>query len=143
MQIAYSLLLDTVARAGYTIVATPYAVTFRHDNCARAVRQQFESAVAELRLSPGGARVAPDGAPVFGLGHSNGSLLHLLIGSFYPQPAASNILISFNNKCAGTGGNGRPAGSLACRHSYHWHSLSGSLPGVHMHTYTGCLTAGA
>ena len=98
MQVVYSLLLDTVARAGYTVVATPYAVTFRHDACARAVRQQFESALEELRLSPDGARVAPGGAPVFGLGHSNGSLLHLLIGSFYPQPTTSNVLVSFNNK---------------------------------------------
>ncbi len=36
-QILYALLLDLIAKAGYTVVATPYAVTFRHlDSAAKA-----------------------------------------------------------------------------------------------------------
>lgn len=98
MQVVYSLLLDSIADAGYTAIATPYAVTFRHDDCARAVRQQFLDSVAELRGPAGLPDAAPDGVPVIGLGHSNGALLHLLIGAFFPGAAATNIVISFNNK---------------------------------------------
>ncbi|KAG2439662.1 hypothetical protein HXX76_005012 [Chlamydomonas incerta] len=97
-QVVYSLLLDSIADAGYTAIATPYAVTFRHDDCARSVRQQFLDSVAELRGAAGLPDAAPDGVPVIGMGHSNGALLHLLIGSFFPGAAATNIVISFNNK---------------------------------------------
>lgn len=40
-----------VAAAGYTAVATPYAVTFRHEQCAEAVRNQFLNSLLELRGS--------------------------------------------------------------------------------------------
>ncbi|KAG2502253.1 hypothetical protein HYH03_000739 [Edaphochlamys debaryana] len=96
-QVVYSLLLDTLAAAGYTSVAIPYAVTFRHDDNAHAMRQRFLDSVAELRAS-GLGEAAPPEAPCFGLGHSNGALLHMLIGSFYPGATASNIVMSFNNK---------------------------------------------
>ena len=43
--------------------------------------------------------MVPDDRPIHGIGHSNGALLHLLIGSIYAPASASNILISFNNKC--------------------------------------------
>ena len=61
--------------------------------------QMFMSTLAMLR---GGERraLAPPGLPVHGVGHSNGALLHLLIGSLYAPGNASNIIISFNNKCA-------------------------------------------
>ena len=38
-QVAYALLLQLLAEAGYTCVATPYAVTFQHLVCASAVQQ--------------------------------------------------------------------------------------------------------
>jgi hypothetical protein len=44
------------------------------------------------------ADVVPDDVPVHGVGHSNGALMHALIGCYYPQPVTSNVLISFNNK---------------------------------------------
>lgn len=37
--VAYGLLLQLLAEAGYTCVATPYAVTFQHLACAAAVQQ--------------------------------------------------------------------------------------------------------
>jgi hypothetical protein len=43
--------------------------------------------------------MVPEGVGVHGLGHSNGALLHLLIGSLFAVPNTSNILLSFNNKC--------------------------------------------
>ncbi|MCX7594798.1 MAG: DUF1350 family protein, partial [Fischerella sp.] len=38
--------------------------------------------------------------PIYGLGHSMGCKLHLLIGSLFPVERAGNILISFNNYAA-------------------------------------------
>lgn len=40
----------------------------------------------------------PDNVPTHGVGHSNGALMHLLIGSFFNSPYDSNVLISYNNK---------------------------------------------
>jgi hypothetical protein len=61
--------------------------------------QRFEAAVGELRASGQGFLV-PEDRGVHGVGHSNGALLHLLIGATAAPPNASNVLLSFNNKCA-------------------------------------------
>ena len=54
--------------------------------------------LAKLRASERW-NLAPEGLPVHGVGHSNGALLHLLIGSLFSPQNASNVIISFNNKC--------------------------------------------
>jgi Protein of unknown function (DUF1350) len=59
--------------------------------------QSFDTCVEELRSSQK-AWVVPEGVPVHGVGHSNGALMHLLIGSLAPKPVTSNVLISYNNK---------------------------------------------
>ncbi len=41
----YSVLLELMASAGYTVIATPYAVTFKHLDCAEMVHQRFLQAV--------------------------------------------------------------------------------------------------
>lgn len=76
----YPLLLTQLADAGYTCVATPFAVTFNHVACARDVHAAFLAAVAQLRAGRG-AWAAPAGVPTHGMGHSNGALLHALIGA--------------------------------------------------------------
>lgn len=98
-QVLYNLLIQAVADAGYTVIATPYELTFRHADCARAVREEFQQSIAALRRE-GKEYLVPEGVPQCGLGHSNGALLHLLIGSLYDQPVTSNIVVSFNNKYA-------------------------------------------
>ena len=55
--------------------------------------------MGELRASGQGFLV-PEDRGVHGVGHSNGALLHLLIGATAAPPNASNVLLSFNNKCA-------------------------------------------
>eukprot|EP00878_Enallax_costatus_P040893 GHUV01047301.1.p1 GENE.GHUV01047301.1~~GHUV01047301.1.p1 ORF type:complete len:166 (+),score=30.66 GHUV01047301.1:136-633(+) len=95
-QILYNSFVEQLADAGYTTIATPYAVTFRHDQCAKQVRQMFLDSVAELK-SKGRSYLVPAKAPVLGVGHSNGALLHLLIGSLEPNATAGNVVISFNN----------------------------------------------
>ncbi|KAL4855101.1 hypothetical protein ACK3TF_004323 [Chlorella vulgaris] len=118
--LTYSKLLERLADGGYTCIATPYAVTFQHIECARAVTEAFTGAVAQLRSGGGeaaglGPWAVPADVPTHGVGHSNGSLLHLLAGSLPADAAtggssavgiggnlagssrASNVLISFNN----------------------------------------------
>jgi hypothetical protein len=109
--VAYHLKLELLAQAGFTVVATPYALTFRHLDCARAAAASFRAAVAELRAS-GRGYLAPPGSAVVGVGHSNGALLHLLIGAEAPGHAAANVLVSFNNKwAAGLGRASRRGGA--------------------------------
>lgn len=94
---AYHLNIELLAEAGFTVIATPYQLTFKHLDCARSVAASFRAAVAELRAS-GRAYLAPPGSAVVGVGHSNGALLHLLVGAAAPGHARANVLVSFNNK---------------------------------------------
>ena len=96
--LSYSSLIDRIADNGYTVVVTPYTVTFQHDRCAREVHASFLNALDELRSMPGRAWAAPIAAPVHGVGHSNGALMHAMIGSLLNPNNASNVLISFNNR---------------------------------------------
>ena len=98
--LAYPLLARLVAAGGYTVVCVPYDLTFRHWRSAADVQAAFRRAADALRAESGGADAGggpggpppfpalaaaggafPRGAPTFGLGHSNGALLTLLIGS--------------------------------------------------------------
>lgn len=90
-------MLELLANAGLTVVATPYRLTFKHLDCAAAVAADFTAALGELRAT-GRSYLAPPGAPVVGVGHSNGALLHLLVGAVAPGHADANVLVSFNNK---------------------------------------------
>lgn len=96
-QLAYALLIQLLAEAGFLVVATPFKVTFFHAECAKAVHQSFQDCMATLQRSPDAWLIPRDG-PIHGVGHSNGALLHLLIASMHSVPNASNIIISFNNK---------------------------------------------
>jgi hypothetical protein len=96
-KVAYHLKIELLAEAGFTVVATPYRLTFKHLDAAREVSSAFSAALAELRAS-GRGYLAPPGAPVVGVGHSNGALLHLLIGAVAPGHADANVLVSYNNK---------------------------------------------
>lgn len=71
-------------------------MTFRHLDCARQVRTSFLATVDQLRQQ-GRGYLVPPGAATCGVGHSNGALLHLLIGALYERPVERNVVISFNN----------------------------------------------
>lgn len=92
--LTYRLLLEDLAKQGYAIVATPFINTFDHRSIASDVYNRFEDTLDLLQKR----RYLPiDNLPVYGLGHSMGCKLHLLIGSMYDVDRAGNILISFNN----------------------------------------------
>ncbi len=92
-QLTYRRLLERVALQGYVIVATPFVNTFDHREIAQTVLRNFDRALERLYASTLSKRYLP----VYGIGHSMGSKLHLLIGSLFPVERAGNILISFNN----------------------------------------------
>jgi hypothetical protein len=92
--ITYRLLLEDLAKEGYAIVATPFINTFDHRSIASEVYNSFEDTVELLQRR---GYLTDRYLPIYGVGHSMGCKLHLLIGSMYEVERAGNILISFNN----------------------------------------------
>ena len=92
--ITYRLLLEDLGKQGYATIATPFINTFDHRSIASEVYNSFEDTLELLQKR----RYLPTSSlPVYGMGHSMGSKLHLLIGSIYDVKRSGNILISFNN----------------------------------------------
>lgn len=92
-QATYRRLLEGIANQGYAIVATPFLTSVDHTRIAEDALFQFEDIVEQLQRT---ARL-PQFLPIYGIGHSMGCKLHLLIGSLFEIKRAGNILISFNN----------------------------------------------
>ncbi len=95
-QVTYRLLLEYLAEKGFIVIATPFVNTFDHQAITEMVLLNFERAF--VRLEDRG--IINGYLPVYGLGHSMGCKLHLLIGSMHPVERAGNILVSFNNYAA-------------------------------------------
>ena len=93
-QVTYRLLLEDLGAKGYVVIATPFVNTFDHGAIAQTVLQNFERTLEHLRAK---AILRRRYLPIYGIGHSMGCKLHLLIGSLFPVERAGNILISFNN----------------------------------------------
>ena len=73
------------------IIATPFPTGFNHVAISDETHFAFERCMSLLRDET-------QGLPVFGVGHSLGSLVHLLISSRYPVQRAGNVFLSFNNR---------------------------------------------
>jgi len=67
----------------------PYNVTFDHEAAAREVFDRFHACYDALLASglPEAGLSAPDVAelPLYSVGHSNGALLQLLVGSYFAE----------------------------------------------------------
>lgn len=92
-QLTYRRLLEYLAAQGYAIVATPFVNTFDHVEIARSVLRSFDRTLEVLQNST----VTKRYIPIYGMGHSMGCKLHLLIGSLHQVERAGNVLISYNN----------------------------------------------
>lgn len=92
--VSYRSILEDLCQAGYAVVATPFLNTFDHFAIAREVLNRFETVLERLQKIN---KLSTGYLPVYGVGHSMGCKLHLLIGSLYDVERAGNILISFNN----------------------------------------------
>ena len=71
------------------VIAAPFPTGFNHSSIADLLHYKLERCKKVLGRSD---------LPVYGMGHSLGSLLHLLIATQYPVQRAGSILMSFNNK---------------------------------------------
>jgi hypothetical protein len=89
----YRWLLENLGRAGYIIIATPFVNTFDHEAIAKEVLITFDQGLYYLQGRVLGRRYLP----VYGLGHSMGCKIHLLINSLWQVERAGNMLLSFNN----------------------------------------------
>ncbi len=92
--LTYRWLLEQLAKSGYGIVATPYINTFDHTAIARTVLNRYETIVERLYYQN---KISHRYLPTYGIGHSLGCKLHLLIGSLFAIEREGNILISYNN----------------------------------------------
>jgi hypothetical protein len=95
--LTYRWLLEQLAEKGYVIIATPFVNTLDHIAIAKSVHLNFDRVIERLHDS---SALRKRYLPIYGLGHSMGCKLHLLIGSLLSVERAGNILISFNNYAA-------------------------------------------
>lgn len=90
-QLTYRLFLERLAEQGVLVIATPYASGFDHFFIADEVQFKFDRCFRFLQETV-------HDLPTFGVGHSLGSVIHLLIGSRYAVQRGGNILMAFNNR---------------------------------------------
>jgi hypothetical protein len=95
--LTYRWLLEQLAEKGYVIIATPFVNTLDHIAIAKSVQLNFDRVIERLHDS---STLRKRYLPIYGLGHSMGCKLHLLIGSTLSVEKAGNILVSFNNYAA-------------------------------------------
>ncbi|WP_414753396.1 DUF1350 family protein [Anabaena sp. CCY 9910] len=95
--LTYRWLLEQLGNKGYVVIATPFVNTLDHIAIADSVLLNFERTIERLHDSGALRKLY---LPTYGIGHSMGCKLHLLIGSLFPVERAGNILISFNNYAA-------------------------------------------
>jgi len=93
-QLTYRWLLENLANQGYVVIANPFVNTLDHLAIAQSVLKSFEFTLEKLRDQ---GLIRKRYLPTYGLGHSLGCKLHLLIGTMTGVDRAGNILISFNN----------------------------------------------
>ena len=92
--VTYRWLLEELAKEGYCIVATPFEMSLDHQAISRNVLSRWESLQGRWQKEN---RLGKSYLPVYGIGHSMGCKLHLLMGSLHEIERAGNILIAFNN----------------------------------------------
>ncbi|XP_009399642.2 uncharacterized protein LOC135673078 [Musa acuminata AAA Group] len=104
-EVTYSFLMEWLAKEGFLVVSVPYNVTFDHEKAAKEVYERFHCCMDSLFASgipdAGIAALDVSSLPLYSVGHSNGALLQMLIGSYFDEKIAkANVVISFNNRPA-------------------------------------------
>ncbi|KIZ06343.1 hypothetical protein MNEG_1607 [Monoraphidium neglectum] len=92
-QLTYRSLLEALASRGVLVITTPFSTGFDHLRAADEIQYKFDRVASVLAADIGGL-------PVYGVGHSLGSVLHSLICSRYAPERAGNALMAFNNRPA-------------------------------------------
>jgi hypothetical protein len=92
--LTYRSLLERLVNAGYVVIATPFLSTLDRAAIARDVLNRFETICDRLYAKD---RLGGRYLPIYGIGHSLGCLVHLLVGSVFSVERAGNIFIAYNN----------------------------------------------
>lgn len=93
-QVTYRFLLEYLARERYVVIATPFVNTLNHGEMAQEALNRFEQICDRLYVT---GQLRKRGLPVYGVGHSMGCKLHLLISSLFNVKRAGNVLMAYNN----------------------------------------------
>ncbi|GJT14467.1 kinase-like domain, phloem protein 2-like protein [Tanacetum coccineum] len=104
-EVTCGYLLGLLANEGYLIIYVPYNVTFDHSQAAREVFERFHfclNSVLTYGLPSDGLLAAElVDLPLYSVGHSNGTLLQVLSGSYFSDKLPkANAIISYNNRPA-------------------------------------------
>ncbi|MFK8186113.1 MAG: DUF1350 family protein [Phormidesmis sp.] len=91
--LTYRWLLEALYSEGYVVIATPFVNTFDHRAIAQEVLITFQQGLTFLTKQ----RPELNELPIYGLGHSMGCKVHLLIDALHGVERLGNIFISFNN----------------------------------------------
>lgn len=83
-------------RGDVLVIATPINIALDHLRVTDEAWQKYERCKRTLRRTVNGL----DELPTFGVGHSLGALVQVLMASRYEMKRDGNVLISFNNKPA-------------------------------------------
>ncbi|KAJ0969301.1 hypothetical protein J5N97_022178 [Dioscorea zingiberensis] len=94
-QLTYRFFLERLSEKGALVIATPFASGFDHFLIADEVQFKYDRCIRSLKDTV-------NDLPTFGVGHSLGSVIHLLIGSRYAIQRNGNVFMAFNNKEAST-----------------------------------------
>ncbi|KAG6549348.1 hypothetical protein Mapa_009065 [Marchantia paleacea] len=104
--ITYRYFIELLRKENYIVVAVPYNVTFDHTQAARQIHKKFNTTLNFLRRDGVPFNRLPPAEvstlPIFSVGHSNGALMQVLMGSlcYEGQLPKANAVIAFNNKPA-------------------------------------------
>ncbi len=92
--VTYRWWLESLANQGYLVIATSFLNTLDHQAIAQTTLASFTETLEELYRR---SRLKKRYLPIYGIGHSMGCKLHLLIGAMAGVERAGNVLVSFNN----------------------------------------------
>jgi len=92
-QLSYRLFLEALSNRNVLVIATPYSINFDHLRIADEAQFKFDRALRAL---------GPEASmlPVYGLGHSLGCAIHMLICTRYAVKRSGNAFLSYNNRNA-------------------------------------------
>ncbi|CAM8898099.1 unnamed protein product [Rhodiola kirilowii] len=104
-EVTYSYMFELLAKEGFLIVSVPYNVTFDHLQAAKEVYDKFNACLDALLVSGvSDYGLVPEEIaqlPIFSVGHSNGALLQVLVGSLFSEKLPkANAIIAYNNRPA-------------------------------------------